>query len=295
MNRRNLPFNALRAFEAAARHASVSGAAKELSVTHSAVSHQLKQLEDELGLALFHRTNRGLKITADGETLLPVLLESFDRISMTLDELRHRDQDNVLHVTCTPSFASKWLVPRLGDWYAKDAACRVHLHPSLSFLDFKSDNIDIAIRCGIPPWKNVESELLMPIHLLPVCSPDYLRDKAPIKQASDLLTYDLIHADVGDHSLGEEWCDWFSGCAVDCPNKATGLSFHDPALALQAAADGLGLAIGYRELIERDLQSKKLVIAYHQAVKHAYSYYLVYPKKPQNKSVDLFRHWLMTS
>ena len=113
MNRRNLHFNALRAFEAAARHASVSAAAQELSVTHSAVSHQLKLLESSLGVELFQRTNRGLKITPDGETLLPVLIESFDRISSTLDEIRHFDQGDVIRVTMTPSFASKWLVPRL--------------------------------------------------------------------------------------------------------------------------------------------------------------------------------------
>lgn len=292
MNRRNLPFNALRAFEAAARHASVSGAAKELSVTHSAVSHQLKQLEEELGLALFLRTNRGLKITADGETLLPVLLESFDRISATLDELRHSDQSDVLHVTCTPSFAAKWLVPRLGDWYAQANASRIHLHPDLNFLDFKSENIDIAIRCGIPPWKKLEHELLMPIHLVPVCSSGYLQGMPPIKQAKDLLSHNLIHADIGDQGLGKEWCDWFHGCEVECPKKADGLSFHDPALAMQAAADGLGLAIGYRELIDRDLQNRKLIIAYNQAVKHSYSYYLVYPPKQKNKPLQAFIKWL---
>ena len=292
MNRRNLPFNALRAFEAAARHASVSGAAKELSVTHSAVSHQLKQLEGELGLSLFHRTNRGLKITADGETLLPVLLESFDRISATLDELRHRDQSDVLHVTCTPSFAAKWLVPRLGDWYAQANASRIHLHPDLNFLDFKSDNIDIAIRCGIPPWKKLEHELLMPIHLVPVCSPDYLQNKPPIEQVRNLLSHNLIHADIGDQGLGKEWCDWFQGCEVECPKKAEGLSFHDPALAMQAAADGLGLAIGYRELIDRDLQNGNLVIAYDQAVKHPFSYYLVYPSKQKSKPLQAFIKWL---
>ena len=295
MNRRDLPFNALRAFEAAARNASVSGAAKELSVTHSAVSHQLKQLEDELGLALFHRTNRGLKITTDGETLFPVLLESFDRISATLDELRHRDQVDVLHVTCTPSFAAKWLVPRLGDWYAQPNASRINLHPDLNFLDFTSDNIDIAIRCGIPPWKNLEYELLMPIHLVPVCSPLYLQTKPPIKLARDLLSHNLIHADIGDQGLGNEWCDWFQACGVECPEKVEGLSFHDPALALQAAADGLGLAIGYRELIDRDLQDRKLVIAYDQAVKHPFSYYLVFQPKQKNRTLTAFRNWLKLS
>jgi len=295
MNRRKLPFNALRAFEAAARHASVSGAAQELSVTHSAVSHQLKQLEAELGVDLFHRTNRGLKITAEGDNLLPVLLESFDRISATLDEIRHRDPDNAIHVTCTPSFASKWLVPRLSEWYASDNSIRVHLHPDLNFYDFKSDKVDIAIRCGIPPWKQLHHEHFMPIHLVPVCSPDYLRQKQPITQAEQLLDYDLIHADLGDHGLGEEWCDWFRGCGVECPKNIDGLSFHDPALAMQAAADGLGIAIGYRELIDKDLQTGQLILANPQQIKHAYSYYLVYSPDRQNTALEAFRQWLMQS
>ena len=293
MNRRNLHFNALRAFEAAARNASVSGAAQELSVTHSAVSHQLKLLESSLGVELFHRTNRGLRITADGETLLPVLIESFDRISTTLDEIRHLDQDDVIHVTMTPSFASKWLVPRLTDWYSKSGAARVHLQPSLNFLDFKSGNVDLAIRCGIPPWAGLEHEFFMPIHLVPVCSPGYARNNKILNRPVDSLRHNLIHADVGDHKLGEDWSYWLEGCGVEPPNKMEGLSFHDPALAMQAAADDLGLAIGYLELIERDLQSGKLITAFEHTVKHQYSYYLVYKKTlKSNKLVCAFRDWL---
>lgn len=295
MNRRNLPFNALRAFEAAARHASVSAAAHELSVTHSAVSHQLKQLEQNLGVKLFHRTNRGLKITAEGEALFPVLFESFDRISTVLDELAHRQGKDVIHVTCTPSFASKWLVPRLGNWYARKDASRIHLQPNPNFLDFKSNNIDIAIRCGVPPWKNLEHELLMPIHLVPVCSPEYLNKMEPFKHPRDLLTCDLIHADIGDHGLGEEWCDWLTGCGIECPKTIDGLSFHDPALAMQAAADGLGLAIGYRELIDNDLLNNKLVIASNCPVKHPFAYYLVYPPDQKSRSIASFKAWLKQS
>lgn len=295
MHRRNLPFSALRAFEAAARHKSVSGAARELSVTHSAVSHQLKQLEAKLGVDLFIRTNRGLKLTSQGETLQPVLLETFDRIAFTLDDIRMQDQDHAIHITCTPSFASKWLVPRLNDWYAQADASRVHLHPGLSLLDFKSDNIDIAIRCGTPSWKNLHHEILMPIHLAPVCSPAYLEKVGPVEQARDLLDHDLIHADVGDHDLGEEWCDWLSSCGVECPKNIDGLSFHDPALAMQAAADGLGLAIGYRELIDHDLNSGKLVIAFDRLVKHQYSYYLVYPPDQDDKPINAFKSWLLAS
>ena len=276
MNRRNLQFNALRAFEAAARHSSVSGAARELSVTHSAVSHQLRRLEQDLGVTLFKRSNRGLSITAAGEALAPVLIECFDRISAALNELRELDGDDGLQITSTPTFATKWLVPRLGDWYHRADASRVNLHPTLDFLELGADRgIDIAIRCGIPPWQGMRHELLMPIHLVPVCSPAYARRHPRLHQPADLLQLSLLHADVGDHGTGEEWRDWLDAAGVECPRKLPGLSFHDPALAMQAAADGLGLAIGYLELIDDDLRSGRLAIAFDLPVRHRYSYYLL--------------------
>jgi LysR family glycine cleavage system transcriptional activator len=302
MNRRNLPFNALRAFEAAARHASVSAAARELSVTHSAISHQLKLLESQLGTRLFERTNRGLKITASGDLLLPVLSESFDRINATLSHLQ-QDQgtgvvSDTLNVTSTPAFASKWLLPRLASWYAEPGASRIHLLPSLDYLDLESGKVDLAIRCGIPPWGDCLHELLMPIHLVPVCSPEYSPDYAatrlPLQHPADALKHNLIHADIGEQPPGQEWRDWLQGCGVACPEQLDGLSVKDPALAMQAAADGLGLAIGYLELIDRDLQSGNLLCASEQRVKHEYSYYLAYAHQPEPDSVEsLFREWLL--
>lgn len=293
MHRRYLQFNALRAFEAAARHASVSGAARELAVTHSAVSHQLKQLEVQLGCKLFERTNRGLKITPAGELLMPVLSESFDRITATLEHIRKHDQDDAIQVTSTPSFAAKWLVPRLSEWYASGGSSRIHLQPSLELLDLRQDDIDFAIRCGIPPWGELECELLMPIHLVPVCSPEYAAKREPLKFPEDALDCNLIHADVGDEGPGEEWRDWLRGCGVTCPENLPGLSVKDPALAMQAAADGLGLAIGYLELIDKDLHSGNLVIAFDQRVKHDFSYFLVYRRSlNQNVSRQQFRKWL---
>lgn len=295
MNRRNLQFNALRAFEAAARHQSVSGAAEELAVTHSAVSHQLRQLETQLGIRLFERTNRGLKISPEGSRLLPVLIESFDRITQTLTELSQTDQEALIWVTCTPTFAAKWLVPRLTDWYADLDSCRIHLQPSLEFLEFSSNRIDLAIRCGVPPWDGMEHELLLPIHLIPVCNPQYARQhQLPVNPRS-LLDHDLIHADVGDHGQGQEWSDWLAGAQLPVPPNMPGLSVHDPALAMQAAADGLGLAVGYRELIDQDLHVGNLICASDLAVKHEYSYYLVYRREVLNNNPALqkFKHWLL--
>jgi LysR family glycine cleavage system transcriptional activator len=294
MKRRNLPFNALRAFEAAARHASVSGAARELVVTHSAVSHQLKLLESQLGMRLFERTNRGLQITPGGEILLPVLSQSFDQITSTLAHLCKEPAADTIHVTTTPSFAAKWLVPRLNDWYAQSAACRIHLLPSLDYLPLQPAHNDFAIRCGVPPWSDCEHELLMPIHLVPVCSPGYAATRALIDNPSDALAHNLIHADIGDQEPGQEWRDWLQGCGVDCPDKLDGLSVKDPALAMQAAADGLGLAIGYLELIDRDLHSGRQVCASDRQIKHDYSYYLVHRRSSDlNDGQQRFREWLI--
>jgi LysR family glycine cleavage system transcriptional activator len=293
MKRRNLPFNALRAFESAARHASVSGAARELAVTHSAVSHQLKLLESQLDMRLFERTNRGLQITPGGEILLPVLSESFDHIASTLAHLRTELTPDTIHVTTTPAFAAKWLVPRLNDWYAQAAACRIHQLPSLDYLPLQRGSNDFAIRCGVPPWADCEHELLMPIHLVPVCSPAYAAASARVADPSDALAHNLIHADIGEQEPGQEWRDWLLASGVDCPDKLDGLSVKDPALAMQAAADGLGLAIGYLELIDRDLRSGRLVCASDRQVKHEYSYYLVYRRSPKfNSGQEQFRKWL---
>ncbi len=293
MHRRKLPFNSLRAFEAAARHLSVSGAARELSVTHSAVSHQIRLLEDELGLRLFERNNRGLRLTAQGEALAPVLADGFERIESTLDQLRQSDPARSIRITCTPTFAAKWLVPRLRDWYADPDAARISLQPSLEFENLHNDGFDFAIRCGVPPWDGLEHELLMPIHLVPVCSPAYAARHEPIGNPADILQHDLIHADVGDHGQGEEWREWLAGNAVECPSDLPGLSFHDPALAMQAAADGLGLAIGYLELIDRDLQGGHLITAAAANVRHEYSYYLVYPgDRELTPGLGGFRHWI---
>jgi len=134
----------------------------------------------------------------------------------------------------------------------------------------------------------------MPIHLVPICSPDYAKKHSALETPSDVLRHNLIHSDVGEHNIGEEWCDWMRGCGIDCPDIMPGISFRDPALAMQAAADGLGIAIGYLELISADLQAGKLVTAFEGTVRHQYSYYLVYDKTShKNQKITGFHHWLV--
>ncbi|MEM7124403.1 MAG: transcriptional regulator GcvA [Pseudomonadota bacterium] len=294
MRRRSLHFNSLRAFEAAARHLSFSRAADELAVTHSAVSHQIRQLEEMLGIALFIRTNRGVALTEAGHTLLPVLAESFDRIAATLDGLIAAPDDDVLRVTTTPTLAAKWLIPRLGDWRGARGDIAIHLHPALSYLDLVAGEADVAIRCGVPPWGGLVDEFVLPIHLAPVCSQSFLNRLGDAPEPKDLLATTLLHADIAGHEMGEEWRLWFGAAGVAVPATMPGLSFHDPSLALQAAMDGLGIAMGYLELAAADIEAGRLVRPFPFAAPHPFSYYLVYDSARRDETkIAAFREWLL--
>jgi LysR family glycine cleavage system transcriptional activator len=292
VDRRSLPLNSLRAFESAARQRSFSKAADELRVTHSAVSHQIKQLEEHLGTALFVRSNRGVRLTGAGETLLPVVGETFDRVAATLDGLISPARGGALKVTTTPSFAAKWLVPRLSRWRALHGDIGIHLVPTLRMLEFAQADADIGIRCGIPPWPGLQTDFLLPVTMTPLCSPALVEAGPALDQPRDALNHGLIHADVAGHLLGEEWRTWLLAAGVRDFGDLAGLSFHDPGLAMQAAVDGLGIAIGYLELAEADLAAGRLIRPFDLRVRHSFSYYLVYPAARRNEpDLAAFRSW----
>ncbi len=294
MRRGSLHFNSLRAFEAGARHLSFSRAADELCVTHSAVSHQIRLLEETLGCELFVRTNRGVALTAAGHTLLPVLAESFDRIAHTLDGLVTATGSDQLRVTTTPTLAAKWLIPRLGDWRHAHPDIAIHLHPALAYLDLAAEGADIAIRCGVPPWPGMVDEFFLPIHMTPLCSRSFLNTLGDVPKPGDLLQATLIHADITGHELGEEWATWLNAAGVVSPDALPGLSFHDPSLALQAAMDGLGIAMGYVELAAADIEAGRLVRPFPFAVPHHFSYYLVYDRARRTEpGISAFRDWIL--
>lgn len=294
INRRNLPLNSLRAFEASARHLSFSKGAEELCVTHSAISQQVRLLEELLETKLFSRTNRGVQLTEAGQALLPLLAEFFDRISETLDGLVSGPVENRIRVTTTPSLASRWLMPRLRLWRRDHPDHSIHLLPTLPFLDLAKGEAEIAIRCGLPPWKGLDNDLVMPIHMAPLCSPALLAGDAGSLKARDLLGQTLLHADVAGHELGEEWQVWFAAAGVNDAAKAPGLSFHDPNLALQAALDGLGIAMGYLELAEPEIASGRLVCPVPLALRHRFSYHLAYPAaRSSAPEIQGFRNWVL--
>ena len=292
--RRLIHLNALKAFEAAARHLSLTVAAEELGVTQAAVSHHIRQLEAHLGVALFKRRSRGIDLTPAGEILAPVVHESFSRIGSALELLADTKPGQPLTVTATPIFASRWLIPRLGRRTGEDTKLNIRLLPNLRLLDLRRREADIAVRCGIPPWPGLEAELLVPIHLTPVCSKPFLEKHGPIREPRDLLRLPLIHADTPDREDGEEWNRWFGSIGISEQPSVQPLSFHEPMLSMQAAANGLGVGMGYCELIDADLANGSLHQIFPITTPHPYSYYLVYPsERRRDDEVRRFRDWIL--
>ncbi|MEM7294692.1 MAG: LysR substrate-binding domain-containing protein [Pseudomonadota bacterium] len=293
MNRRRLNLNALRAFECAARQGSFSRAAEELCVTHAAVSHHVKALEQQLGEQLFERRPNGVELTARGELLRDVVGAALDDMEAGVEAVHGRPEKDAVRITTTPSFAAAWLVPRLARFREQHSDCEVEIQPTLDDLDFERSRVDIGIRCGVPPWSGVEAELLMPIHLLPVCSPSLVEHHGMPSEPQDLLTFPLIHADIEQRPLGEEWALWFRNNQVATGTAVPGQSFRDPSLAMNAAVNGVGVAMGYRELLAAELASGRLIAPFELPVRHPYSYYLVFRKDglmdPHNES---FRQWI---
>jgi len=296
MNRRNTPLHALRAFEVAARLGSFSAAADELLVTHSAISQQIRLLEDVLGRRLFDRTNRGIELTDAAKKLVPVLSQSFNSIEKALEDLSRDDDIRRLTVTATPSFTAKWLTPRLKDWSPDETEFDIHFKPTLGHLNLLAGEADVAVRCGEPPWDGLIAEPLLPIHLTPLCSPNHPLASAAPADPEDILDHKLIHADVTGHAVGDEWRLWLNGVGVAPPSELSGLSFADPSLALQAAMEGAGIAIGYLELAAADVAAGRLVQLSEQTVRHHFSYYLVFPPDAgKTDKVRRFRKWIAAS
>ena len=268
-------------------------AADEVRVTHAAVSHQVRLLEARLGVGLFQRTRRGVKLTAAGSALLPVLADSLDRISEALDSILDA-KEHVLTVTTTPSFALKWLVPRLGTLgRIGKGEMDINLRPAIRLLDLAGGDADIGIRCGIPPWPGLTAELLMPVHMTPMCSPRLLRDRDLPLAPADLLSFTLLHADVGNIPVGNEWRTWLHAAGLRKRSKLPGMSFQDPALSFQAAIAAAGIAIGYVELLQPELDSGELVRLFDLQVRHMFSYYVVYPTaRAKEPAIGEFRDWI---
>lgn len=288
--RRLPPLNALRAFEAAARHLSFTKAAGELHVTQAAISHQIKSLEEWLGMPLFKRQNRALLLTDAGQAYLPPLREAFDRIQDATSKLQQRDRSGALTVSTFTSFAAKWLVPRLGRFAAAHPDIEVRLAINDVLMDFSSDSVDVGIRYGSGAWRGLHAERLMTEVVFVVCSPRLLEGPSPLSRPEDLRHHTMLHDD-----LPEDWETWLEAAGVGGIRARRDLAFNHSEMVLQAAIDGLGVALGRSVLVADDLAAGRLVKPFALELPTIAAYYFVCPEGTQDRpKVKAFRDWVMS-
>ncbi len=280
---------AMRVFEAAARHLSFSRAADELNVTKAAVSHQVKALEEELGLPLFQRLNRALMLTPAGQTLFPAITEALTLMSGAVARIKRQDRTGELTVTTLDSFAAIWLVPRLRRFREAHADIDVRITTSDESIDFSRGDVDLAIRYGAGNWPGVEAERLMTEELFPVCAPSLLEKGPALEKPADLANHTLLH----DYGL-VTWRGWLMAIGEDGVDVERGSHYQHSNLVLQAAEQGDGVALARSVLAADALAAGRLVQPFNISLPAEYAYYLVCPslhlKRPK---VQAFRAWLL--
>ncbi len=283
------PLNALRAFEAAARYLNFRIAAKELGVTQGAVAQQVRGLEATLGVQLFERLPRTLALTSEGRTYLPAVRRAFELIADATERLR--PQQSTLTISVTPSFAAKWLIPKLGAFTQANPELDVHIVATESMSNFQSDGVDIAIRHGQPPHgTGLVAELLFPAEIFAVCSPALLRGKYPLRTWRDIAHFVLLH---DAHGLWPEYLEALAdGMHVTAVRAQT---FSQSSLAIDAAVAGLGLALASHPLVEQDIAAGRLVRPFDLTIKGPIGFYFVSPRRQRKATlVKLMRDWLIS-
>jgi LysR family glycine cleavage system transcriptional activator len=291
------PLNSLRAFEAAARHLSFKEAAQELNVTPAAIGHQVKGLEDRLGIQLFRRLNRALLLTEDGQACLPELREGFAKLASAVETLRRRGTRSILTATVAPSLAAKWLIPRLHRFRAEYPEISVRLDTDLKELDLIRDGIDLGIRFGAGTYPGLRTDRLMGEELVPVCSPALMEGPTALRAPEDLRHHTLLHIEGETEDVS--WADWPTWLrAADCSHvEATaGPRFSQSLMAVQAAIEGQGVALAPQSIVADDLAAGRLLKPFADLPGHptAFAFYIVSPRHVANApKVAAFRAWVM--
>lgn len=291
--RRLPPLNALRAFEAAARHLNFSRAADELSVTPGAVSQQIQNLEDYVGAALFKRTPKGLLLTDAAQTALPALREAFDRLAEAASLLTAAVDGRRLTITAAPSFAAKWLVPRLGAFEQKHPQVDVWLSAGLELVDLTAGEVDLAIRYGAGRYPGLEVTRLLGESVIPVISPALLAE-TPLAGPDDLKNHVLLHDGSPDPDDScPDWPMWLAARGLKNIDGMRGPRFNQSSLVIEAAVNGRGVALAKRTIAQADLEAGRLVAPLQIATAVDFAYYLVHPKaKGRLPQVKAFISWI---
>jgi len=301
------PLNALRAFEAAARHLSFKNAARELHVTPGAVSHHVKQLEDSLGMPLFRRLTRALELTPEGHVLLPKVQEGLRNLAEAVERVRSRGEARTLTVMAPPNFAARWLVPRLGTFTDRHPGLDLHVASRPSMIDGRDDphtrpspeSSEVApvamVRFGDGRYPGARVDEVFSAVYVPVCSPKLLRGTRPLRKPADLRYHTLLHDEtVLEEGARPSWAAWLESVGITDIDASRGTHFTDASLSLEGALEGLGVALAMKPLVASEIDAGRLVMPFNISSPASYAYYLVTAEgaKP-GSSVGQFRDWLM--
>lgn len=289
MARRLPPLTTLPSFEAAARHLSFSKAAEELHVTHGAVSRAIRHLEDRLGVRLFVRETRAVRLTPVGAAYAADVREALDHLAGATIAATGQQTSGVLNVSTLDSFAAKWLVPRLFRFRRLHGDIDVRLSTTEKLANFVSDGLDIGIRYGRGRYPDLKAELLLEEDVSPVCSPKLLEAPHPLRTPADLKHHTLIHDD-----FHIDWAVWLRTAGVEGVDPYRGPTFYSSGHAVQAAIMGDGVALGRSALVADDLAAGRLVQPFSFHLPAGQAYYVVYPPRAlQRYKVKAFRDWLV--
>lgn len=287
------PLNPLRAFEVAARHASFTRAADELCVTPSAVSHQVKTLEEHLGVVLFTREAKSLSLTAAGRAYLPAVRQAFGVLSDATRQLRAQ-LTPTLRVDIPPTFAAKWLIPRMDGFIKAHPEIDLRVSTVSDVPDFARDEFDVAIRFGSGVYPGLHVEPCLSVQVFPVCSPRLMAGEHPLRHPADLKHHTLLHdGSVYQDGSNPHWSEWLRHAGVEDIDASRGLSFSPSHLVINAAIDGLGVALTKDRWVELDLAAGRLVRPFGISLPVAYGYYMVFPPdRAQDVRVATFIDWI---
>lgn len=272
--------NALRSFEAAARHGSFTRAAQELCVTQAAISHQIRQLEEALGAPLFERSHRRVALTDAGRRLFSTVSMAMHNIEGTLRDIRERGQTQpTLTVLVTPSLGARWLARRLHRFWTTHPEIDLHIYHALPHEQYAVRRVDLAIRWGHGSCLPTErSEILFKCELVPVCAPGYIRPDRPLRVPSDLRHYTLLHEDSF-----EDWSTWFRAAGVGEALPTHGTIINDSNTLIEAAINQQGVALGRTPLIQDEIRSGAVIQPFEISIQCDGAYYLVYDQEAERR------------
>jgi LysR family glycine cleavage system transcriptional activator len=283
------PLNALKAFEASARQLSFTRAAEELFVTQAAISHQIKSLEEFLGIKLFMRKNRALLLSEEGQAYYLDIKDVFNTINDATERLLARGAKGSITVSTQPSFAIQWLVPRLNAFNTLHPDIDVRIKAVDQPESSLTEDVDVAIYYGRGHWADIHAEQLQKEYLVPVCSPLLLQGKKPLEKVEDLINHTLLH-----DTSRRDWKRWFKQVGVKATNVNHGPIFSHSAMVVQAALHGQGVALAHSFLARPDIDSGRLICPFEEVLESKNAYYVVC----RERQVDLgkiaaFREWVL--